>query len=174
MKIIKCIFKWIGFAICLFLIFAFMQVPILESTPVYSIDSRQQFVEAFKHVNMFHNIFMIIIFTIITFIMEWYVCKWLNNKLDFSKRLSRKNLILSLGAGVFCFILQILTMSSVFVNAKPDVFTETLKTGLAVPLILSLTVIGPTLEELLFQAGIQKGVFKRLNPWILFLLVRIM
>ena len=173
MKIIKCVFKWLGIAICLFLIFAFMQVPILESTPVYSIDSQQQFIEAFKHVNMFHNIFMIIIFTIITFIMEWYVCKWLNKKLDFSKELSRKNLILSLGAGVFCFILQLLTMFSVFVNAKPDVFTETLKTGLAVPLILSLTLIGPTLEELLFQAGIQKGIFKRLNPWIAIILTAI-
>lgn len=56
MKIIKYIFKWIGIAIWLFLIFAFMQVPALESTPVYSMDSQRQFFEAFKHVKISHNI----------------------------------------------------------------------------------------------------------------------
>lgn len=57
MKVIKYIFKWVGIVIWLFLIFVFMQVPALESTPVYSMDSQHQFFEAFKHVNFLHNIF---------------------------------------------------------------------------------------------------------------------
>lgn len=61
MKIIKSVFKWVGIIIWLFLIFVFMQVPAVESTPVYSINSQQQFIEAFKHVNIPHNIFMMII-----------------------------------------------------------------------------------------------------------------
>lgn len=74
MKVIKSAFKWIGIIIWLFLIFAFMQVPAVEETPLYSIDSQQQFIEAYRHVNLLHNILMTIIFTVITFIMEWYVC----------------------------------------------------------------------------------------------------
>lgn len=86
MKVFKNIFKWIGIVIWLFLIFVFMQVPALESTPVYSMDSQHQFFEAFKHVNFLHNILMMVIFIIITFGMEWYVCIWLKNKLNFSKK----------------------------------------------------------------------------------------
>lgn len=45
MKVIKSAFKWIGIIIWLFLIFAFMQVPAVEETPLYSIDSQQQFID---------------------------------------------------------------------------------------------------------------------------------
>lgn len=85
MKVFKNMFKEIGIAIWLFLIFAFMQVPLVESTPVYSIDNQRQFIEAFKQVNLTHNVFMMIIFTIVTFVMEWFVCFWLKNKLFFQK-----------------------------------------------------------------------------------------
>lgn len=171
MKIIKSVFKWVGIIIWLFLIFVFMQVPAVESTPVYSINSQQQFIEAFKHVNIPHNIFMMIIFVLLTFVMEWLVCVWLKNKLDFSKKLKQKYLILAIVAGIFSFILDILTMPSAFSNANhPDVFTETLKTPLGVILILDLILIAPTLEELLFQASIQKGVFKNLNSWVAIIL----
>ena len=127
MKVIKSAFKWIGIIIWLFLIFAFMQVPAVEETPLYSIDSQQQFIEAYRHVNLLHNILMAIIFIVITFIMEWYVCTWLKNRLNFSKKLSKKYLIL----------------------------------------------IAPTLEELLFQASIQKGVFRNLTPWLAIILTSI-
>ncbi len=45
MKIIKSVFKWVGIIIWLFLIFAFMQVPAVEETPLYSIDSQQHFID---------------------------------------------------------------------------------------------------------------------------------
>lgn len=174
MKIVKYIFKWIGIAIWLFLIFAFMQVPALESTPVYSMDSQRQFFEAFKHVKILHNIMMILIFIVITFWMEWCVCIWLRNKLDFSKTIIQKYLMLALAAGIFSFILDVLTDFSVLTgSSQPDVFTETLKTWMAVPLILDLVLIAPTLEELLFQAGIQKGAFRNLNPWVAIILTSI-
>lgn len=114
MKILKRIFKWIGLAIWLFLIFAFMQVPSMESTPLYSIDSQKQFFEAFRHVNLLHNIVMMIIFTIVTFIMEWFACIWLKNKLVFSKKIVLKYILLALGAGIFGFILDSINMASVF------------------------------------------------------------
>ncbi|WP_297952274.1 CPBP family intramembrane glutamic endopeptidase [uncultured Lactobacillus sp.] len=174
MKTLENIFKWIGIAIWLFLIFAFMQVPAIESTPVYSIDSQRQFIEAFKQVNLPHNIFMMVTFTIITFIMEWFACIWLKNKLVFSIKVTKKSVILALAAGLFSFIIEILTMFSAFTNnSKPSVFIETLKTWMAVPLILDLVLIGPILEELLFQAGIQKGVFRKLNPWVAIILTSI-
>jgi Predicted metal-dependent membrane protease len=174
MKIIKNVFKWIGLAIWLFLIFAFMQVPSVESTPLFSIDSQKQFYQAFKHVNLFHNISMMIIFTVVTFIMEWLACIWLKNKLVFSKKLVLKYILLALGAGIFGFVLDLINMGSVFSNAnKPDVFIETLKTSMAIPLILTLVLIAPTLEELLFQGAIQKGVFRKLNPWLAIILTAI-
>lgn len=174
MKVFKNIFKWIGIVIWLFLIFVFMQVPALESTPVYSMDSQHQFFEAFKHVNFLHNILMMVIFIIITFGMEWYVCIWLKNKLNFSKKIVQKYLMLALAAGIFSFILDILANLSLFTSpAQPDLFTETLKTWMGIPLILDLILIAPTLEELLFQAGIQKGVFRKLNPWVAIILTSI-
>ncbi|GBG05329.1 CPBP family intramembrane metalloprotease [Lactobacillus rodentium] len=174
MKVIKNIFKWIGLAIWLFLIFAFMQVPSVESTPLFSIDSQKQFYEAFKQVNLFHNILMMIIFTVVTFIMEWLACIWLKNKLVFSKKIVLKYILLALGAGIFGFVLDLINMGSVFSNAnKPDVFIETLKTPMAIPLILTLVLIAPTLEELLFQGAIQKGVFRKLNPWLAIILTAI-
>ena len=127
MKVIKNIFKWIGLAIWLFLIFAFMQVPSLESTPLYSIDSQKQFYEAFRQVNLLHNIIMMIIFTIITFIMEWFACIWLKNKLIFSKKVTISELFLVLIAGIFTLVLHILTMYSEVFPSKPDIYTETLK-----------------------------------------------
>ncbi|QQP28481.1 CPBP family intramembrane glutamic endopeptidase [Lactobacillus ultunensis] len=174
MKVFKNMFKEIGIAIWLFLIFAFMQVPLVESTPVYSIDNQRQFIEAFKQVNLTHNVFMMIIFTIVTFVMEWFVCFWLKNKLFFSKRITQRSVILALAAGLFSFIFEILTMFSAFTNNfKPSVFISTLRTWMAVPLIISLVLITPTLEELLFQAGIQKGVFRKLNPWLAIVLTSI-
>lgn len=126
-----------------------MQVPALESIPVYSMDSQRQFFEAFKHVNFLHNILMMVIFIIITFTMEWCVCVWLNNKLNFSKKIVQKYLMLALAVGIFSFILDIITNLSLFTSsAQPDVFTETLKTWMGIPLILDLVLITPTLEEL--------------------------
>ena len=174
MKVIKSAFKWIGIIIWLFLIFAFMQVPAVEETPLYSIDSQQQFIEAYRHVNLLHNILMAIIFIVITFIMEWYVCTWLKNRLNFSKKLSKKYLILAIVAGILSFVLEILITPSALSNLnQPDVFTETLKTPLGVILILDLILIAPTLEELLFQASIQKGVFRNLTPWLAIILTSI-
>lgn len=174
MKIIRSIFKLMGIGIWLFLIFVFMQVPLVESTPAYSIDSQQQFFEVFRHVNLSHNIFMIVIFAIITFIMEWYACIWLKNKLYFSKKLKLHYLILAIAAGIFSFLTSFLVNTSLFTNASnPNIFTETLKTDMAIPLIISLVLIAPTLEELLFQAGIQKGVFRKLNPWLAIILTSI-
>lgn len=174
MKIIKNIFKWMGLAIWLFLIFAFMQVPSVESTPLFSIDSQKQFFEAFRHVNLLHNIVMTIIFTIVTFIMEWFACIWLKNKLVFSKKIVLKYLLLALGAGIFGFILDLINMGSVFSDPnKPDIYTETLKTPMAILVIMALVVIAPTLEELLFQGAIQKGVFRKFNPWIAIILTAV-
>ena len=173
MKIIKNVFKCIGLASWLFLIFAFMQVPSMESTPLYSIDSQKQFYEAFKQVNLLHNIVMMIIFTIVTFIMEWFACIWLKNKLIFSKKVTLKSFFLALIAGILTLILHILTMYSEVFPSKPDIYTETLKTPMAILVIMALVVIAPTLEELLFQGAIQKGVFRKLNPWIAIILTAI-
>lgn len=79
--------------------------------------------------------------------------------------------MLALAAGIFSFILDILANLSLFTSsAQPDVFTETLKTWMGIP---PLILIAPTLEELLFQAGIQKGVFRKLNPWVAIILTSI-
>ena len=174
MKVIKTIFKWIGLAIWLFLIFVSMQVPTLEETPLYSIDSQQQFFDAYKHVNLFHNILIVIIFTIITFVMEWYACIWLKNRLTFSKKLRKKYLFIAIIAGLLTFIFEILINPSVLSNLnEPDVFIDTLRTPLGLILILNLILIGPMLEELLFQGAIQKGVFRKLNPWLAIILTAI-
>lgn len=44
---------------------------------------------------------------------------------------------------------------------------------MAIPLIITLILIAPTLEELLFQGAIQKGVFRKLNPWIAIILTAV-
>lgn len=166
MKKIYSTLKWILLIIWSFLIFAFMEVPGVESTPLYSVKNKREFYLAFHQVNLQHNILMFIAFTIITFVMEWYLCKWVGNKLNFMKKVTLKNLILAIISGLIAYGIGILSAIIAHGSGTNNIiFTETLKTNLAILVILDLVVIGPIFEEILFQAAIQKGFFKRLPPW---------
>lgn len=177
MKIIKNTCKWIGLTLLAFLVFVLMQVPAVEETPAYEFENWSQFNEALKQVNFSHNVWMTIIFTIITLVIEWYLCKWAGNKLNFRKHVTVKNISISLLAGILSFIVGLLAVlfKSTSSGTKPTIFTATLKTsmGLGFLIAISSIVIGPILEELLFQGAIQKGFFKKLNPWVSILLTAI-
>ncbi|WP_242450191.1 CPBP family intramembrane glutamic endopeptidase [Lactobacillus sp. LL6] len=109
---------------------------------------------------------MTIIFTIITFIIEWYLCKWVGNKLNFRQPITVKNTFVALVTGILSFGVGLLAILPTTSNSThPNIFTATLKTNLGFLIVISSIIIGPILEELLFQGAIQKGFFKKLNPW---------
>ena len=172
MNILKSIFKWLGLIIMALLIAAIVQVPSVYDTPTFQYVSKAQFNAATKQVNLFHNIFMIVVFSILAFVMEWYLCKWVGNKLDFTKPLDWKSILLAVIAGVLSFVIGWIIPDGS--SSGPGIFSETLHTKLAIPMVLVLVVIGPTLEECLFRGGFQKGFFGRLNPWIAIILASIL
>lgn len=169
----KKFFKWIGIIIWILLIYVFLQVPQVETTPTYSFEGYRAFNEAMKHLNFFHNISMIIVFTIITLIMEWYLCKWVGNKLDFSQKLTTTNLCLGVIAGIIAWGISKIIMLSKPKSTGINIYSATLQTKLGIPLFIAIVVIAPILEELLFQAAIQKGIFRRLKPWIAIILTEL-
>lgn len=172
MDMLKNIFKWLGLTIFALLIALVVQVPSVYDTPTFSYINQAQFNEATKQVNLFHNIFMIIAFSIIAFIMEWYLCKWSGNKLDFTQPLNWRNILLAIIAGVISVVIGLLIPDGGS-SSKPGIFSATLHTKLAIPMILVLVVIGPTLEECLFRGGFQKGFFGKFNPWISIILASV-
>lgn len=76
-------------------------------------------------------------------------------------------------------ILGVLVQSAIqyllepYVGTNGKIFTETLGTPLALIEIVTLCLISPVLEEMLFQGAIQKGLLKKINPYVSTLLTAI-
>ena len=172
MKIVKTVFKYLGLVICALFSMAICQLPTLEETPVFSVNSQAEFNEAMRSVNLSRNILLFILFAIIAFIGEWYFCKLAGNKIAFNKKVNMKGMLLAIAGGIISFIFAYIISRIVKSNGF-DIMTATLRSKLAILLILGVVVVGPIVEELCFQGGIQKGIFKRLNPWISILLTAI-
>lgn len=58
-------------------------------------------------------------------------------------------------------------------SSQFDIMAATLRSRLAIILLLGVNIVGPILEELYFQGAIQKGLFKKLNPWVAIILTSI-
>lgn len=172
MNILKNTFKWLGLTIFAILIAVVVQVPSAYDTPAFSYINKAQFNEASKQVNLLHNIFMIVAFSILAFVMEWYLCKWSGNKLIFTKSLDWRNVLLAVILGAVSVIIGLIIPDGS--SSGPGIFGATLHTQLAIPMVLVLVVIAPTLEECLFRGGLQKGFFGQLNPWIAMILASIL
>lgn len=173
-KVVKSLFKWIGIAIWVFLIFAIMQVPQVETTPTYEFEGWKEFHEMMRQISIPHHIFLMVLSTIITLIMEWLLCKWVGNKLDLTKKMTLKKWIWGVAGGIISNLIARAFFIGQPQSTGTNIYTATLQSALAIPMFIAIAFIAPVLEELLFQAGIQKGIFKKLNPWIAIILTSIL
>ncbi|TSO25798.1 CPBP family intramembrane glutamic endopeptidase [Lactobacillus sp. LL6] len=171
MKIVKKIFKWLGLVFMALLTAIFVQVPSVEGTPAFETNSQAQFNEAMKSVNLIHHISIVVIFTVITLVMEYYLCKWAGNKLNLRSKICVNYFFWAVIIGIISFLAGILILRPG--NSTNNIYSETLKSKMSFLLIITVNFIGPTLEELLFQGVIQKGFFKQLNPWLAIVLTSI-
>ncbi|GAA3634481.1 hypothetical protein GCM10022297_11530 [Lactobacillus hamsteri] len=170
MKFVKKFFKWIGIIIWVFLIFAIMQVPQVETTPTYEFEGWKEFHEIMRQISIPHHIFLMVLFTIITLIMEWFLCKWVGNKLDLTKKMTLKKWIWGIVGGITSYLIAKLLLIDQSQSTGTNIYSATAQTALAIPMFIAIVMIAPVLEEFLFQAAIQKGIFKKLNPWIAIIL----
>ncbi|MBD5429941.1 type II CAAX endopeptidase family protein [Lactobacillus sp.] len=159
MRFIGNILKWLVILFLGFVILIIMEFPAIFVTPSPS--------NATVKFNFWHNVSLVIGFAILSFILEYLVCWWAGNKINFFKKISFKKLILAISSGIALYIVEtLMTMNMKGGTGETSLYGQTMRTSLCIPLWITIAVITPTLEELFFQGLIQKGILKFLNPWV--------
>ncbi len=142
-------------AILFVILFVLIQVPTLAEVPFPS--------ETMRNFQLYQHILLLVISVPILFFALYWYSAHLSNRLDFRKRITVKNLLIMVLGVVGQHIIQHLLQPLAGSDPDAALFHATLHTSLASIEIITLCIVSPLLEEMLFQGAIQKGALKNIN-----------
>jgi membrane protease YdiL (CAAX protease family) len=138
--------------------FLLMQVPTLAE--------RLNEHETRNNVNILHHVLVLIIGCLVGFVAVYIFYKKINGTPILSVKLRVRNLLVSLGITMISVFIQALIGNIVNVGNTDSDLIRLLHTQLATIVFFTLVISSPILETLLFQGGLQGGIFKKMNPWV--------
>lgn len=150
---VKKILKTIFYVFLFIVLFICIQIPTLAEVP-FPWETTYKF-------DIYNHVLLLLISVPIIFLLVYLYSSKLHNKLDFTKKITVKNVVIAIAAFIIQNIIQQILQPIVGTNGR--IFTEILHTTLAPVEIITLCIISPVLEEMLFQGAIQKGMFRNMN-----------
>lgn len=110
---------------------------------------------------MGHAILLLVSFAIIFPLVTWF-SRFVNNKLNFFMPISIKGLSIASLAAVLSQLIQ--SLISHFVASDNEDIITAFHSPLRLILMITLFLVSPILEEILFQGALQGGILRRLPP----------
>lgn len=164
-KVLILIFK----LFLIFIVFIAAQVPSLAET-FWSNENKD-------HYSLANHTLLFVISSIVVVSFTYGLYRWINGTKISEQKLTLRNLLFALALAISSQLAQLIITYLTNTNDRQNNYeiTEVLtsKTPLIMITLVSLIIISPILEELIFQGMFQGGLLKKLNPILNIILVSI-